>query len=104
MLARELGADILPVFIHGSGDVSPKGELVFCEGAVTVEITERQRPYEQVTAETDIEMDRLASKQMRRFYREHFAELREKLETPEYWRFMRGYQERYKLKNLNLET
>ena len=100
MLARELGADILPLFFHGADDVSPKGELVFCEGTVTLEITERQCPYENVTAETDIEVDRLASKHMRRYYREHFAELREKLETPDYWRFIRGYQERYKLRDV----
>ena len=96
-LARMLDADILPVFLHGTGHVSPKGEFIFREGTLTVEVAERVRPYEQVTAVTDIERDRIVSKQMRSYYREHYAELRQQLETPEYWRFIRGYQERYKV-------
>lgn len=40
-LARMLRADILPVFIHGSGHVLPKHELVISEGGIHVEIGKR---------------------------------------------------------------
>jgi len=96
-IARELGADILPVFLHGAGHVSPKGEFVFREGTITLHVEDRVRPYENITADTNIEIDRIASKQMRHYYQEHYADLSKQLETPEYWRFVRAYQERYKV-------
>ena len=96
-LARELGADILPVFLHGSGHVLPKKEMLFCEGEIYVEIAERQRSYDTVEADTEIERDRAVTKQMHRYYIEHYAELCDLLETPEYWRFVKSYQDRYKV-------
>ena len=100
MLARMLSADILPVFLHGMGHVWPKGEFIFREGAMTLEVKERVRPYEQVEADVDSERDRLVSKQMRHYYQAYYSELCQKLETPEYWRFIRGYRERYLIYDL----
>ena len=96
-LSRELGAEIQPIFLHGFGHVQPKNDLVFREGELYVEIAERMRPYDGVEAETESEQDRIVTKRMRHYYQEHYAELCEQLETPEYWRFMRSYQERYKV-------
>jgi 1-acyl-sn-glycerol-3-phosphate acyltransferase len=96
-LARELGADILPVFLHGSGHVLPKKEVLFCEGEIYVEVAERQRPYDDVEADTEIERDRIVTKRMRHYYQEHYAELCQQMETPDYWRFVKSYQERYKV-------
>lgn len=96
-LARELGADILPVFLHGSGHVLPKKEVLFSEGEIYMEVAERQRPYDAVEADTEIERDRAVTKQMHRYYQEHYEELCRQLETPEYWRFMRNYQARFKV-------
>jgi 1-acyl-sn-glycerol-3-phosphate acyltransferase len=96
-LARELGADILPVFLHGSGHVLPKKELLFSEGEIYLEVAERKRPYDAVEADTEIERDRAVTKQMHRYYLEHYAELCDQLETPEYWRFVKSYQDRYKV-------
>lgn len=96
-LSRELGAEIQPVFIHGAGHTLPKKEMLFREGEIYVEVVERIRPYDDVEAETEIECDRAVTKQVHRYYQEHYAELCEQLETPDYWRFRRSYQERYKV-------
>jgi 1-acyl-sn-glycerol-3-phosphate acyltransferase len=69
-IARELGADILPVFLEGTGHISPKGDLIANVGTITVRTADRCRPYEEIEADSDIERDRLAAKQMRRFYQE----------------------------------
>ncbi len=98
MIARELQSDILPVFLHGFGHVIPKGESIFREGDIYVEVAERMRPYEGVKGKSDNDVDRIVTKQMRHYYRDHYAEICEELETPEYWRYVRKYQERYKVK------
>ena len=73
-IARELGADILPVFLRGTGNISPKGDPIFGQGTITVTVAERCRPYEEVEADTDIECDRLVAKQMRRFYQDSLSD------------------------------
>ena len=97
VLARELGADILPVFLHGTGHVLPKDELMLREGEMCLEVAERCRPYENVSADTESEKDRLVTKQMRQYYISHYEKIREQLETPGYWRYFLKYQNYYRL-------
>jgi 1-acyl-sn-glycerol-3-phosphate acyltransferase len=95
-IARELGADLLPVFLHGTGHVLPKEELMFRRGDMFVEITDRiQSAPHSGDESADSESDRLLTKQMRHFYQEHYAALCQELETDEYWRFIRKYQRYY---------
>ncbi len=96
-LSRELGADIQPVFLHGVGHVLPKNGIVLSEGEFYMEVAERQRPYDSVDCDMEIECDRIVTKRMHQYYQEHYKELCEKLETPEYWRFVRNYKDRYKV-------
>jgi len=69
-IARELSADILPILIRGAGYISPKGDLIFRSGTITMTFADRCRPYEEIDAESDIECDRLVAKQMRQYYRD----------------------------------
>ena len=96
-LARELDADVIPVFLHGTGHVLPKEEFLLREGDMYMEIAPRIRPYDGVDADHDIEKDRLVAKQMRHYYMEHYAEICREIETSEYWRYIRKYQNYYKI-------
>ena len=91
LLARELGLDVLPVFLHGVQHVMPKEELLLREGRITT-IVERRIPCSEF-AGTDL---REAASRMRSHYRRHYAELRRELEDEEYWEPMVRYQYLYK--------
>ena len=96
-LARELDADVVPVFLHGTGHVLSKEEFLIREGDIYVEIAQRLRPYDGMGTDLDIEKDRLVAKQMRHYYMEHYAEICREIEVPEYWRHFRKYQNHYKI-------
>lgn len=97
ILARELNADILPVFLHGTGFVFAKDELVFREGAIYVEVSGRVRPFDQTTSEADELQDRAVTNRMRSFFKTHYAEICQQQETPDYWRVIRKNQAYYKI-------
>lgn len=70
-LAEQLGADILPIFIHGVGHVLPKKELMLREGRVYVEIGSRIRPDDSCWGVGFKERTRMACSR----YRTHFNEI-----------------------------
>ena len=78
-LAHALNVDILPVFIHGANHVMPKNDFVLREGQLYVEIGERMPAEEVSAAET-----RALTSQFRKFYIQHFEEIRTQREDTEY--------------------
>lgn len=90
-LAKELNLDILPVLIHGTGYVMPKGDNILREGNMTVEIRQRILPEEYDGTEA-LQM----SSQMRKKMVEYYDELCAKCQTEEYYLPLVRYQYLYK--------
>lgn len=81
-MAERLGLDILPIIMHGVGDMFPKHDTCIHRGQVTIRIHERVRPDDPTFRKdkTLLETTRL----FRRFYTENYALLKESCETPAY--------------------
>lgn len=107
-LAKKLGADILPMYIHGQGHVLPKKDFMLRRGRMYVEVGERVRFQESTASNSkaekingiDIEENQQIlemTHHMRHQYQAHYAELCDKLETEDYWKSYREYQKIYEL-------
>ena len=88
-----MDVDILPVFLHGLYDVLPKHDFMLRRGSVTMEVCPRV-PVEEVRATTDRELTR----RMHRHYVEHYAWMRQELETEEWRKPYEAYKRKYKVK------
>jgi 1-acyl-sn-glycerol-3-phosphate acyltransferase len=86
-LARQLGADILPVYLHGPGHVLPKRDFLLRPGRIDVEVGHRLTVDEPLLAFT---------RSMRHHYQSHYAALCQRIETPAYWRPYRHLLNYYK--------
>ena len=82
VMAHNLQLDILPVFIHGAGDCMTKGENHLRGGSVTVKINPRITPGSTLYGKDYHEL----TKNMLAYYRKEWTLIREKLETPDYFR------------------
>jgi 1-acyl-sn-glycerol-3-phosphate acyltransferase len=91
-LAEQLGADILPIFIHGAGHVLPKKDFTLREGRVDVRVEQRVSLHDSRFS-SDL-MQR--TKQFRHYYISHYEELCREIETPEYFAPFVAYQYLYK--------
>ncbi|MDR2805230.1 MAG: 1-acyl-sn-glycerol-3-phosphate acyltransferase [Dysgonamonadaceae bacterium] len=91
-LAERLKLDIVPVFLHGVGHVLPKNDFLLREGKITVE-THRRITLDDSRFATDYAM---RAKQIRRYYRNTFAEMCRKIETREYFQSFVLYNYMYK--------
>lgn len=80
-LAERLGADILPVFIHGAAHVLPCGCMFANKGGFYIEIGRRISPGDRAFGGDYNERCR----RLHRYYVEHFEEIRYKIETPDYF-------------------
>ncbi len=82
LMAHQLKADLLPIFIHGAGDCMNKGENHLRGGRITVKICNRIKPGDPLYGSDYHEMTRL----MLKYYREEYGILKSQLETPAYFR------------------
>ena len=81
-LADELNIDLQPVIIHGSGDIYTKGEYFLKTGGVVIEFLPRIKPDDELRRGTLLEKSRA----IRRYIAEEYKRVKEKTETPRYFR------------------
>ena len=92
-LAEQLQADILPIILHGAGHVLPKKDFMLRQGRIDVEVHERSK-----LDDPRFSSDLLTrTKQMRAYYKEHYAAMCELIETADYWRPYQKYIEKYQM-------
>lgn len=77
-LAEQLGADILPVFLHGTGYVMPKGCNWINKGRILIEIGQRIPPGSSNTYPE-------RTRRIGQYYRQHYEELCLSVETASYF-------------------
>jgi 1-acyl-sn-glycerol-3-phosphate acyltransferase len=80
-LAEKLNLDIVPVFLHGVGQVLPKDDFLLREGAITLQIRERIRANDSEFA-SDYQTK---AKQIRRYYQKTYTEIAQRNETLDYF-------------------
>ncbi len=80
-LAEQLGLDILPVLIHGSSEVSPKGSFIIRDGSITVEILPRITPDDPRFAKNYAQRP----KEIGHYFRSEFRRLCNEIEGKTYW-------------------
>ena len=98
-VAHELGADILPLYLHGAGYVLPKRDFLLRSGEINIEVGQRVRfdRYDDQGLEAN-EAIRLMAKNMRHHYQKHYAEMRRRIETEAYLKPYRQLRDYYKTK------
>ena len=90
-LAQQLGADILPIYLHGVGHVLPKRDFLLREGRIDVEVGSRIALDDERYSQDLLERTR----QMRHQYQEQYRLMSERIETGDYWKSYRKYIETY---------
>jgi len=100
-IAQEIGADILPVFLHGANHVIPKGSGFAAKGRIDVEIGKRisaNRLHEYGDTHQAI------AHSFRNMYVEKYEKMRCKLETAAYFHHYVLYKYMYKGVSVERET
>ncbi len=80
-LAKELGVDIVPVFIHGLNNIMPIGSFAANSGSINIIVEKRITP-ESPLWDNDYQ---IMTKQVHQFYIKRYAELKREFETPRYF-------------------
>ena len=116
MLARELGVDIVPVFVHGAYDVLPKHDFMLRRGVIYCEVGQRVpvgsgaegvRPSGSPSAQQAVNapaglISLTVAKAFRQYYIREYARIRREQETPQYWSwFVRA---KYMYKGADIEA
>ena len=92
-LAGQLGADILPIYLHGVGHVLPKRDFLLREGRIDVEVG-RRIPFGEWHP-TNGQQLLAFTREMRHHYQEHYQQMCEAIENDDYWKPYRKYTETY---------
>ena len=100
-IAHETGADILPMYIHGSGHVMPKGSGPSARGQITIEVGKRISANELSTYGTT---NRAITKHFHQLYLEHFEQMRREIEDTHYFHHYIIYKYLYKGYGVERET
>lgn len=80
-LAEKLNLDIVPVYIHGNGDVLPKGDILIFPGMLRPVIGGRIRTDDTSFGSTYVER----TKGISRYFKKQYEEQREELEGEDYF-------------------
>lgn len=91
-LAQQLGADIVPVLLHGASDALPKKDFMLRKGRITVVVGRRLKCGDTSMGTTYQER----TKAFHRMYLAHFEQLRNRIELSAYWSDMVKHQYYYK--------
>lgn len=101
IIAQEIGADILPVYLHGVGNVMPKNSAFASRGRIDVEIGQRITA-EELKAYGD--SDQRIAQSFHRSYVEHFTQMRKTIATTHYFHDYIIYKYIYKGIGIERET
>ncbi|OJY95836.1 MAG: glycerol acyltransferase [Sphingobacteriales bacterium 40-81] len=91
-LAEQLGIDILPVIIHGTGYTLSKGDMMLKDGHIVLKFLPRISPENISFGNTYSER----AKQVGKYFRSEFEQLRQSLEQPDWHREKLFYNYIYK--------
>ena len=100
-IAQEIGADIMPMYIHGSGHVMPKGSGPSARGQITIEVGKRIPASELQALGTT---NRAITKHFHQLYLEHYEQMQREIETTHYFHHYIIYQYIYKGFGIERET
>ena len=91
-LAEQLGIDVLPVVIHGTAYTMTKGDFLLKDGLITVKYLPRIRANDSTWGEGYAER----TKNISRYFRNEYEQLRSESETPSFFREQLYYNYLYK--------
>lgn len=97
-IAQEIGADILPVYIHGAGNVMPKDSGLASRGRIEVEIGKRlqYKEFKEFKENKGSQHIQHIAQHFHHAYLEHFQQMRKRIETAHYFHDYIIYKYTYK--------